>query len=84
MRILRSNKDKCYEDCLELIKHTGMCDAEGVRRIKFWNDLSETVAPLEKVLSGDLTPNLIRRFLDRILEQFRQVRSSVKYLVHLI
>ena len=79
-RILKSKKEHCYEDCLELIKHTGKCDENGVKYIKFWYELSETTMSLEEdVLAENIETDLARRFLDRILHQFNVVRYLIVF-----
>jgi hypothetical protein len=77
-RILKSKKEGCYEDCVELIKHTGKCDENGVKYIKFWYELTESTMDLEDVVRSDLAPELAQRYLTRIIRHFSLVCDTCK------
>lgn len=77
LRILTWKKTNYFEDCLELIKHTGKYNETGVRTLKVWLELLTGDIPIEEIIPDDLTDvDLLKNVLDRLLIEFRTVSSD--------
>lgn len=82
LRILKWKKPDYYQDCLELIKHTGKFDETMLRVFRFWVELGESDLPIEEVVPDDLTDvEILGKMLERVLLEFRTVslKKSIRH-----
>jgi len=73
LRIIKTGKpDDYFQDCQELIKHTGKADEEKIRFLEYSVKLADREAPVV-FNSSELSKRLLKRLLARALQEFRDV-----------
>jgi len=69
-RILKSKENNHYEDCVELLKHTGRVRLEELPVIKFTYDLFDLTIPIDDVIPDNLDKSTAQSMLSRCIAHF--------------